>query len=82
VQRPTARWTASGAGSGGGDRQVAFREPSGTAQAECRPGGDADVVVVGERGLRRVPQAEHGKPAVAPDEPDGEHAAVTPSAAL
>jgi hypothetical protein len=34
----------------GRDRQVAFREPGGTAQAECRPGGDAGVVIVRERG--------------------------------
>jgi hypothetical protein len=44
-------------------------------RTESVPGGDKGVVIVGERELRRVTQAEHGEAAVTRDEADGEHAA-------
>jgi hypothetical protein len=52
----------------------AVRARGRVVRMERGPVGDAGIVVVRERGLRRVAQAEHGKPAVARDEADSEHA--------
>lgn len=56
-------------------RQMAIRERGGALRTECCPGGNAEIVTVRERKLRRATQAEHGQAAVARDEADGEHAA-------
>jgi hypothetical protein len=59
--------------AGGRGRQAAIRERGRAPWTECCPGGGAGRRFVRERGLRRVPQAEHGEPAVARDEADSEH---------
>lgn len=73
MERHGERSRAGKTRSGGADTRGARRASDGAVE-RC-PGGEVEVVVVRERGLRRVAQAERGEAAVARDEADGEHAA-------
>lgn len=72
-RRMDGDFRAADAGRRGPTRAVP--RPARGLRTECRPGGDADVVTVRERELRRATQAEHGKAVIAADEADGENAA-------
>lgn len=77
-----AVFVAADGGGRGSERAVPHL--GGELRTERGPGGDDEDVMCEEQELRRVTQTEHGEPAVARDEADGEHAAgdipVTPIA--